>query len=186
MHTYTHTYIHTFIHTYLHTYIPTYPHTYLHTYVPTYPHTYLHTYIPTYLHTYIYTYTLCEVCGQRSSRSDEVYYAKVQRSGRGPSEEDAERCDKVGRVGERAHPCRGRKTVSHRRFKLENQPPGGGRRGGAVAQPQLRWLPVAAREEFCKPKPQTVSTTPGSGELCGGRTIRLAVAPLSMSGTYRR
>ena len=41
----------------------------------------------------MYTHMFCEVCGQRSSRSDEVYCAKVQRSGRGPSEEDAERCD---------------------------------------------------------------------------------------------
>ena len=66
-------------------------HTYIHTYIHTGIHT--HTHIHTYTHTHIHTYTFCEVCGQRSSRSDEVYGAKVQRSGRGPSEEDAERCD---------------------------------------------------------------------------------------------
>ena len=46
-----------------------------------------------------HTHTFCEVCGQRSGRSDEVYCAKVQRSGRGPSEEDAERCDEEEGAG---------------------------------------------------------------------------------------
>ena len=44
-----------------------------------------------YMFTHTYTHTFCEVCGQRSSRSDEVYCAKVQKWAGSPSEDAVER-----------------------------------------------------------------------------------------------
>ena len=130
-HTRIHAYTHTRIHAYTHTRICAYTHTRIHTSTDACMCACMHACIHASMHPYMHTHTLfCEVCGQRSSRSDEVYGAKSQKWAGIPSEDAEERERGEEEEGtERAGPSVSlpSRTVLRRRF-IE-----GGRRSGAAS-----------------------------------------------------
>ena len=139
---------------------------------------------------YTHTHTFCEVCGQRSSRSDEVYGAKLQKWAGIPSEDAEERERGEEEEGtERAGPSVSlpSRTVLRRRFI---------RGGGAVAQPRLRWLFRLCRGGEAAGRSRSLCQPPSRpSELRGEHTIQKAqerpspgqgMPVLSMSRTSRR